>query len=1008
MHGREKSHDTMGMKREIEQVMDTTIFITSDIFDNENARSTVNINDEEKEKIFTTTPIPTPRNRMRKKTTAAVPIVPKQVRVLASNRRAPSYVSVQKARCALCLNKIALVQVDGDYGTNIYDDIRTYTNGQSHQSSTVKLYEETTHNLRVQLDCGGDSTDSPCSDSLTVQMWVDYNDNRFDDSESHTLHRSWPNNGASTGTYDLQIYVPAIDVITTTPYVYMAPICSIPSPRIILVIMAGEVGTEIRDDKVYTALNTYENQHHMGVTLYENTIYLLRVQLACPTQLSTELTETGCNLAQEVNVWVDWNDDGNFDASEIGAPHLWPVTSYLPQGVYDIQLNIPLIDERYIANRSHRMRIVVTPDENYRRTCGNYQQYSERREYDVNIISRSSYLPAPDAIHPYVAPENITCTPQVGKIIFAIMPGEHRTQIRDDFSTRALLGNDDHDQHLSVILREGNTYLFRLQFECDDRLNRGYSDKNCNLPHDTNVWIDLNDDGEFSEGERATPYLWPLTSYLPQGVYDLQVRVPLVDGRQIKSGPHRMQLVISLNQHYRRKCAYPNYYEVRNYTVTIVSNTIKSVDVGGPYLQLSDAVCTQTNAHIVLVIMAGVDGTQIRDDTRNNTRISEYQNRHHMAVSVYENTNYRIRIQLDCNPASSRGPLNNYCNLAQDVDVLIDLNDDGHYDQSESFIPHRWPLRSSIPLGLYDHELAIPASTDSYRRTGTHHMRIVVKPSEEYNAKCGHTDIIVRVRSQLCQDMDQYAQCSASSACGCFHMTNADNTGICGFLWPSCSQLKPCSPSNNTCDPLNTVCVQHPRCNNHSVCYPISMIDERICPLISTTSSSTTTTTQQSFCPRLITFDNVSGAGRYSQPLPNGFSGFQWVNANYMNVSYHEEINGWSGFSTVLSSGKYIGWNKDGQKLSMIINAAPSFTLKSMMLASAWNDNLTLEISGKGLGTVNKSIKLTLQLQPQWVELNWSHVEIVHFSSYGGEQNSNVTRNGTEFGIDNLCVEFSK
>ncbi|CAF4131656.1 unnamed protein product, partial [Adineta steineri] len=423
--------------------MDTTIFITSDIFDDENARSTININgkDEEKEKTFTTTPIPTPKNRMRKKkkTTAAVPIVPKQVRVLASNRRAPSYVPVQKSRCALCLNKIALVQVDGDYGTNIYDAIRTYTNGQSHQSSTVKLYEETTHNLRVQLDCGGDSTDSPCSDSLTVQMWVDYNDNRFDDSESHTLHRSWPNNGESTGTYDLQIYVPAIDgrhirqgphvmrltvmpseqyqrdcgtidyretrdytfdiirkvryeVITTTPYVYMAPICSIPAPRIILVIMAGEVGTEIRDDKVYTALNTYESQHHMAVTLYENTIYLLRIQLDCPTQLRTELTETGCNLAQEVNVWVDWNDDGNFDASEIGAPHLWPVTSYLPQGVYDIQLNIPLIDERYIANRSHRMRIVVTPDENYRRTCGNYQQYSERREYDVNIISRSSYL----------------------------------------------------------------------------------------------------------------------------------------------------------------------------------------------------------------------------------------------------------------------------------------------------------------------------------------------------------------------------------------------------------------------------------------------------------------------------------------------------------------------------------------------------------------------------------------------------------------------------------------
>ncbi|CAF1350497.1 unnamed protein product [Adineta steineri] len=689
-----------------------------------------------KEKTFTTTP------RKIKKTKASLSIAPKGMRLLASNRHIP-YTPIQKARCDLRLNKIALVQVDGDYGTNIHDDIRTYTSGQSHQSSTITLDEETTHNLHVQLKCGEDSTDDPCSDSLSVHIWVDYNDNQVDDGESHILHRSWPNNGASTGTYDLQIYVPAIDdrIITTTPYVNVSPICSIPLARIILVIMAGEVGSEIRDDKVYDAsTNTNQNQHHMTVTLYENTIYLLRIQLDCSTQMRTELTDTGCNLAQDVDVWVDWNDDGNFDASEIEAPYLLPVTSYLPQGVYDIQLNIPLIDERYIANRPHRMRIVVAPSENYRRTCNNYQEYSELREYNVNIISRKSYLPAPDVVNPYLAPENIMCTPQVGKIIFARMPGEHRTQIRDDFSARALLGNNKRDQHLSVILREGNTYLFRLQFECEDKLSRDSSNKNCNLPHDINVWIDLNDDGDFTDLERATPYRWPLTSYLPQGVYDLQIRVPLIDGRQIKSGPHRMQLVIALNKHYRRKCAYPNYYELRNYTVTIVSNTIKSVDIEGPYLKLSDAVCTQINSHIVLVIMAGEQGTEIRDDTLNDTIISEYQNRHHMAVSVYENTTYRIRIQLDCDPASSRGSLNNYCNLAQDVDVLIDLNDDGRYDQSESFIPHRWPLRSSIPLGLYDHELPIPASTDLRRRTGTHHMRIVVKPSEEYNAKCGHTD----------------------------------------------------------------------------------------------------------------------------------------------------------------------------------------------------------------------------------------------------------------------------
>ncbi|CAF3859797.1 unnamed protein product [Adineta steineri] len=743
----------------------------------------LDISDEQKDE----TVIAASRKRKIRKATASVAIAPKRMRILASNHDTP-YTPIKRSRCALCLNKIGLVQMDGDYGTNIHDDIRTYTNSQS---STMTLYEETTHKLHVQLDCGGyldgDSTSDPCSDSLSVHIWVDYNDNRFDDGESQILHRSWPNNGASTGIYDLQIYIPAIDdrntraglhtmrltvmpseqyqrdcgtmdyketrdytvniipkaryeIITTTPYMYRNSLCSIQFGRIILVIMAGEVGTEIRDDKVYNALrNTNQNQHHMAVTLYEHTVYLLRIQLDCSSQLKTELTDTGCNLAQDVNVWVDWNDDGNFDTSEIGAPHRWPVTSYMPQGVYDIQLSIPLIDERYITNRSHRMRIMVTPNEQYQRTCGS-TEYSETREYYVNIISRSSYLPAPDASNSYLAPENITCSPQVGKIIFAIMAGEHRTQIRDDFSTRTLLGNKENQQHLSIILRQGITYLLRLQFECDENLNRDSSYNNCNLPHDINVWIDLNDDGQFSESERVTPYRWPLTSYLPQGIYDLQVRVPLIDGRKRKSGPHRMQLVIALNKQYRRKCAYRDYNEIRNYTVRIVSDTIKSVDIGGPYLTLSDAVCRQTNARIVLVIMAGEQGTQIRDDTHNNTVIREYQNRHHMAVSVYENTYYRIRIQLDCDPASSRGPLNDYCNLAQDVNVLIDLNDDGRYDQSESFIQHRWPLRSSSPLGLYDHKIHIPAVNELHRRTGTYRMRIIVKPSEEYNEKCGHTD----------------------------------------------------------------------------------------------------------------------------------------------------------------------------------------------------------------------------------------------------------------------------
>jgi hypothetical protein len=138
--------------------------------------------------------------------------------------------------------------------------------------------------------------------------------------------------------------------------------------------------------------------------------------------------------------------------------------------------------------------------------------------------------------------------------------------------------------------------------------------------------------------------------------------------------------------------------------------------------------------------MAGEQGTHIRDNIPTNILLRENQNRHHLAVSLHESATYRIRIQLDCEPKSSRGPLQRNCNLAQDVSVWIDLNNDGKYDETESRIPHRWPLHSTMPLGIYDLKIDIPGVDGQYIRSGSHRMRVVVKPSEEYQRKCGNTD----------------------------------------------------------------------------------------------------------------------------------------------------------------------------------------------------------------------------------------------------------------------------
>jgi hypothetical protein len=88
------------------------------------------------------------------------------------------------------------------------------------------------------------------------------------------------------------------------------------------------------------------------------------------------------------------------------------------------------------------------------------------------------------------------------------------------------------------------------------------------------------------------------------------------------------------------------------------------------------------------------------------------------------------------------------------------------------------------------------------------------------------------VKPQICAGSSQYARCSTNNACGCFHTPGAGNTGICAVLWVACSALAPCQSSNNACSKSDQICVNHPRCHLHPVCYPVSMIDRNICPPI--------------------------------------------------------------------------------------------------------------------------------------------------------------------------------
>ena len=164
------------------------------------------------------------------------------------------------------------------------------------------------------------------------------------------------------------------------------------------------------------------------------------------------------------------------------------------------------------------------------------------------------------------------------------MAGEHRTQIRDDSLTKALTReNSPNLDHLAIVLYEGTVYLLCIQLDCSGQQNQDVYEKDCSLIHEVNVCIDLNEDGKYDQLENAALLRWPLYTYIPQGVYDLQIYVPVLDTARTRTGPHRMRLVVTSNEQYRRQCGDNDYSETREYTVNIVP---KNSQAGRNFFQM--------------------------------------------------------------------------------------------------------------------------------------------------------------------------------------------------------------------------------------------------------------------------------------------------------------------------------------------------------------------------------------------------------------------------------------
>jgi hypothetical protein len=149
-------------------------------------------------------------------------------------------------------------------------------------------------------------------------------------------------------------------------------------------------------------------------------------------------------------------------------------------------------------------------------------------------------------------------------------------------------------------------------------------------------------------------------------------------------------------------------------------------------------------------------------------------------------------------------------------------------------------------------------------------------------------------------------------------------------------------------------------------------------------------------CPKgftLIDFDDIPEANQshiITIGVPSSFHNFYWDQIYVIDGSLFGEN---SGYTTTLTSGRYLGWSVGGS-----IRTRQTFHVKSFIAAAAWVNNLTLTITTSRVGNLVGEKQYTLMMKSaSIINLDWNAIDQVKFKTSGGGKQPN-------FAIENLCI----
>ena len=137
------------------------------------------------------------------------------------------------------------------------------------------------------------------------------------------------------------------------------------------------------------------------------------------------------------------------------------------------------------------------------------------------------------------------------------------------------------------------------------------------------------------------------------------------------------------------------------------------------------------------------------------------------------------------------------------------------------------------------------------------------------------------------------------------------------------------------------------------------------------------------------------------------YNGFNWVNFDAKNLIAHQADNvgalAQGGYTNMATSGNTIIYNSSSQNAAITKTGGGVFDFTSANMGAAWNDGLQVTVTGWLNGSKLDTKTITLNTSnPTLVSFNFSGIDKLTFSSFGGTLHAGYTGSGNHFTMDDM------